>query len=325
MRCSTSTMQDYVLTNCPQFFREHLPTCKSRLETSHLIIGGLRGIDGGIENGNGEEDVEVKCETNDGEQRALQVFQADLTMEESLYAERSNILKSLDDSIEGLSETLNETTFSSDDISQSVLKKEKSLEGFSSQDYQNEIENAEKLSHPGALEDTGDIEDDAVAVTDEILPNSGGCGESQVDEEKESEDDAVEVTDETCAPNSYVESVEELLKSRQASPDFEDKILIPSTSNANYDDISSQNIEMKKENESITPVGLEAENKLKLFEIRKSEAEMRLAEAARLHMEVLRQPGCPKTGDFCKAFGISANSIEVMHFYFIHVSEVSTS
>ena len=318
-------MQDYVLINCPQFFREHLPTCKSRLETSHLIIGGLRGIDGGIENDNGEEDVEVKCEINDGEQRALQIFQADLTMEESLYAERSNILKSLDDSIEGLSETLNETTFSSDDISQSVLKKEKSLEGFSSQDYQNEIENAEKLSHPGALEDTGDIEDDAVAVTDEILPNSGGCGESQVDEEKESEDDAVEVTDETFAPNSNVECVEELLKSRQAFPDFEDKILISSTSNANYDDISSQNIEMKKENESITPVGLEAENKLKLFEIRKSEAEMRLAEAARLHMEVLRQPGCPKTGDFCKAFGISANSIEVMHFYFIHVSEVSTS
>ena len=325
MRCSTSTMQDYVLINCPQFFREHLPTCKSRLETSHLIIGGLKGIGGGIENDNGEEDVEEKCEINDGEQRALQIFQADLTMEESLYAERSNILKSLDDSIEGLSETLNETTFSSDDISQSVLKKEKSLEGFSSQDYQNEIENAEKLSHPGALEDTGDIEDDAVAVTDEILPNSGGCGESQVDEEKESEDDAVEVTDETCAPNSYVESVEELLKSRQASPDFEDKILIPSTSNANFDDISSQNIEMKKESESITPVGLEAENTLTLYEIRKSEAETRLAEATRLHMEVLRQPGCPKTGDFCKAFGICANSIEVMHFSFKHVSEVSTS
>ena len=313
MRCSTSTMQDYVLINCPQFFREHLPTCKSRLETSHLIIGGLRGIDGGIENDNGEEDVEEKCEINDGEQRALQIFQADLTMEESLYAEHSNILKSLDDSVEGLSETLNETTFSSDDISQSVLKKEKSLEGFSSQDYQNEIENAEKLSHPGALEDTGDIEDDAVAVTDEILPNSGECGESQVDEEKESEDDAVEVTDETFAPNSNVECVEELLKSRQAFPDFEDKILISSTSNANYDDISSQNIEMKKESESITTVGLEAENTLTLYEIRKSEAETRLAEATRLHLEVLRQPGCPKTGDFCKAFGISANSIEVLN------------
>ena len=104
---------------------------------------------------------------------------------------------------------------------------------------------------------------------------------------------------------------------------FEEKIVIPSTSNANYDDISNQNVEMKRENESITSLRLEAE--ITLFEIRKSEAETRLAEATRLHMEVLRQPGCPKTGDFCKAFGISANSIEVRHFLSKYVTEVSSS
>ena len=43
------------------------------------------------------------------------------------------------------------------------------------------------------------------------------------------------------------------------------------------------------------------------------EALERQKEAERLHQEVVNQPGCPTTGDFVKAFGISANSIQVIN------------
>merc|ERR550517_2113952 len=55
----------------------------------------------------------------------------------------------------------------------------------------------------------------------------------------------------------------------------------------------------------------EVQNPTGLEEVARAEAVERQLEAERLHLEVVNQPGCPKTGDFVKAFGISANSIQL--------------
>merc|ERR1712181_118535 len=79
-------------------------------------------------------------------------------------------------------------------------------------------------------------------------------------------------------------------------------VVIPNTSDFHHDDIAIGND---------VGVNEEVQNPTELEEVRRAEARERQLEAERLHLEVVNQPGCPKAGDFAKAFGISANSIQL--------------
>merc|ERR1712192_224018 len=79
-------------------------------------------------------------------------------------------------------------------------------------------------------------------------------------------------------------------------------VVIPNTSDFHHDDIAIGNDVGGNE---------EVQNPTELEEVRRAEARERQLEAERLYLEVVNQPGCPKAGDFAKAFGISANSIQL--------------
>merc|ERR1712192_46388 len=79
-------------------------------------------------------------------------------------------------------------------------------------------------------------------------------------------------------------------------------VVIPNTSDFHHDDIAIGND---------VGVNEEVQNPTELEEVRRAEARERQLEAERLHQEVVNQPGCPRAGEFAKAFGISANSIQL--------------
>merc|ERR1712181_200346 len=81
-------------------------------------------------------------------------------------------------------------------------------------------------------------------------------------------------------------------------------VVIPNTSDFHHDDIAIGNEETKESEEVQNPTGL-------LEVVKRAEAMERQMEAERLHLEVVNQPGCSRAGDFAKAFGISANSIQL--------------
>ena len=264
---------------------------------------------------------------------SLQLLHSDATQEESLDAKQQNSLRSQDDSMEGLSETLNETTLSSEHILQEVTKsvvvKEDSLEIIAQQVEgiceAKKMEKAvqEKLVTDEGLEDTGDVEDDAIAVTDYVLTKARSSFSR--DDEEEIENDAVEVTDNIPElgekenreePNR---SKEDALKEREVvdvafAKNFKTEmfggIVVPNQSFATRND-AGINDDLAERQEG----NVEEQNLIELEEAvgRQREAAQRSKEAERLHLEVVRQPGCPVTGNFAKAFGISANFIQVVN------------
>ena len=275
----------------------------------------------------------TKLKAKDGN-TSFQLLHSDVTQEESLDDLHQNSARSQDESAVSLSETLNETTISSEDSTQDVVKNT-SLEII---DYLEEkceakkmleaMEKKLKVSAEG-LEDTGDVEDDAVAVTDEVLTNIK-LFNSRDDEEVEN--DAVEVTDNLsqCSVERNTaesnRSKDDILKEPQVGEpaedfstacsnyfkkEFTDGVIIPNTSDFHHDDIASSNdIEVNEETKDSEE---EVQNPTELEEVARAEAVERHLEAERLHLAVVNQPGCPTTGNFAKAFGISANSIQVIN------------
>ena len=310
--------------------RHHFLNCKQRVgDISNITVG---------EDANSKEDKDVNL--------ALQLqLHCDATQEESVDAQhQSSCMRTYSDTSmqEGLSETLNETTISSENIStelkQDDVIKDESLEIIDhlveeKQESEEIVEEAieEKLAGAEGLEDTGDFEDDAVAVTDEVLTKSFN---SRDDEDVEN--DAVEVTD-NISHCGNEKSTAELQKSKEEleepgqdysknncsantfKNELSDGIVIPNTSDFHHDDIAIGNdlalgtIEREKLQQELPAQNL---NTLE-------DALERQKEAERLHQEVVNQPGCPSTGDFAKAFGISANSIQVTKSHLLYLIFVS--
>ena len=278
----------------------------------------------------------------------------DATQEESVDAQHQNSFRrSLDNSTESLSETLNETTVSSENIPTEVKKdvivKDDSLEII---DHLVEEKHkakilVEKLAVAEGLEDTADFEDDAVAVTDEGLTNNIKSFNSQDDEDDEN--DAVEVTDNLSQCGNkrntaeLYRSEEDISKELEVQQEVEENgrdcslactdnfekelsegVVIPNTSDFDHDDIALSN-DVGESDQVQNPTGPEErraealEREIEGEKLQNSntmepvEALGRRKEAERLHLEVVNQPGCPTTGDFAKTFGISANSIQVIN------------
>ena len=289
-----------------------------------------------------------------------QSLHCDATQEESLDApHQNNFTRSLDNSTESLSETLNETTVSSENIPTEVKKdvivKDDSLEII---DHLVEEKHkakifVEKLAE--GLEDTADFEDDAVAVTDEGLANNAKSFNSRDDEDDEN--DAVEVTDNhsQCGnernTSELHRSEEDIPKELEVQQEVEENgrecsldcannfekelsegVVIPNTSDFQHDDIALSN-DVGESDQVQNPTGPEErraealEREIEGEKLQNSntmepvEALGRRKEAERLHLEVVNQPGCPTTGDFAKTFGISANSIQVINLgHLLHMS-----
>ena len=292
--------------------RHHLLNCKPRVgDISNITVG---------EDANSKEDKDVNL--------ALQLqLHCDATQEESVDAQhQSSCMRTYSDTSmqEGLSETLNETTISSENIStelkQDDVIKDESLEIIDhlveeKHEAEEIVEEAieEKLAGAEGLEDTGDFEDDAVAVTDEVLTKSFN---SRDDEDVEN--DAVEVTDNILHCGNE-KSTAELQKSKEELEEPSDGIVIPNTSDFHHDDIAIGN--------DLAPGTIEREmlqQELPAQNLNTLEDALeRQKEAERLHQEVVNQPGCPSTGDFAKAFGISANSIQVTKSHLLYLIFVS--
>ena len=289
-----------------------------------------------------------------------QSLHCDATQEESLDApHQNNFTRSLDNSTESLSETLNETTVSSENIPTEVKKdvivKDDSLEII---DHLVEEKHkakifVEKLAE--GLEDTADFEDDAVAVTDEGLANNAKSFNSRDDEDDEN--DAVEVTDNhsQCGNErntaELYRSEEDIPKELEVQQEVEENgrecslactnnfekelsegVVIPNTSDFHHDDIALSNdvgesgqvhhpTEPEVRGAEVVEREMEGERLQNSNSLEPAEAFERRKEAERLHLEVVNQPGCPTTGDFAKTFGISANSIQVINLgHLLHMS-----